>query len=185
MEHQRELPSAEHPLRQPHRDPPSFSGPFVAPSTSSTPVKRKPKAWYMTDSFTEQFSPPGSRFSFAQPSFEIGYPLPAVPPQQQQREALGQSLMPKPPEKGYPPALASLQQQRESIYQSLVPNPPEKRQLLSDLPPPPPQQQRDTLQAATPAMDDPKDGDGENTDPGLGVISGVADDEQLSPTYPP
>ena len=107
MEHQRELPSAEHPLRQPHRDPPSFSGPFVAPSTSSTPAERKPKAWYMTDSFTEQFSPPGSRFSFAQPSFKIGYPLPAVPPQQQQREALGQLLMPK-----NPSALASLQQQR-------------------------------------------------------------------------
>ena len=87
MEHQRELPSAEHPLRQPNRDPTSFSGPFVAPSMSSTPVERKPKAWYMTDSFTEQFSPPGSRFSFAQPSFEIGYPLPAIPPQQQQREA--------------------------------------------------------------------------------------------------
>ena len=33
-------------------------------------------------------------------------------------------------------------------------------------------------------MDDPKDGDGENTDSGLGVKSGATDDEQVLPIPP-
>ena len=130
MEHQRGLPSTVQGLQQPCEDPTSFCGPFVTPSTSSSPMVRKPTAWYMTDSFAEQFSPTGSRC--AQSSFEIGYQLPAVhvPPQEQQRKALGQSPVPKLPGKRLP---------------------------LSDLPlPPPPQQQRDT---ETPAMDGPKDGE--------------------------
>ena len=150
MEHQRGLPSTVQGLQQPCENPTSFCGPFVTPSTSSTPMARKPTAWYMTDSFAEQFSPTGSRC--AQSSFEIGYQLPAVhvPPQEQQREALGQSPVPKLPGKRLP---------------------------LSDLPPPPPpQQQRDT---ETPAMDGPKDG--ENTDPGLSVKSGAANDQEVLP----
>ena len=120
MEHQRGLPPTKNALQQPCRDPTSFSDPFVTPSMSSTPMERKSTAWYITDSYAEQFSPPGSRFPCAQSSFEIRYPLPAVPPKQQQSEILGWSLKPKPPE---------------------------KRLLLSDLQPPQPQQQRNTLQA--------------------------------------
>ena len=92
MEHQRGQPSAEHGLQQSCRDLTSFSGPMATPSTTSTPLKRKQRAWYVTDSFAEQFSPPGSRC--AQSCFEIGCQLPAVhvPPLQQQREALGRSL---------------------------------------------------------------------------------------------
>ena len=89
--HQKGLQTTE--LQQPRRDPnTSFSGPFVTPSKSSTPMERK--AWYMTDSFAEQFSPPGS--SCARSAFEIGYP------QQQQREALGKSTVPELPEKRLP-----------------------------------------------------------------------------------
>ena len=141
--HQRGLPTTE--LQPPRRDPnTSFAGLFVTLSTSSTPMERK--AWYMTDSFTEQFSPPGS--SCAQSAFEIGYP------QQQQREALGKSP---------------------------VPELPKKRLPLSDLPLTPPQQRRDTVQAATSATCGPKGGDGENTDPGLSVKAGAADDQQVLP----
>ena len=91
MEHQRGQPSAEQGLQQPRRDLSSFSGPMATPSTTSTPLERKQRAWYVTDSFAEQFSPPGSRC--AQSCFEIGCQLPAVhvPPLQQQREALGRS----------------------------------------------------------------------------------------------
>ena len=61
MEHQRGQPSAEHGLQQPRRDPTSSSGPMVTPSTTSTPLERKQRAWYVTDSFAEQLSPLGSR----------------------------------------------------------------------------------------------------------------------------
>ena len=142
MEHQRGQPSAEQGLQQPRRDPTSFSGPMATPSTTSTPLERKQRVWYVTDSFAEQFSPPGPRC--AQSCFEsqIGCQLPVVhvPPLQQQREALGRSPVSRLPGKRLP---------------------------LSDLSPLPPQKQRDALQTATPVTnpDGPTDGDGENTDP--------------------
>ena len=84
MEHQRELPSTEHPLRQPHRDPPSFSGPFVAPRPiDELNTGREETKSVVHDRFLYRtIFTTWLQISFAQPSFEIGYPLPAVPPQQ-------------------------------------------------------------------------------------------------------
>ena len=99
-EHQRGfLPSPERPswLRQRNSS---------SSSTSSMPVKRKPSAaWYATDSFSEQFSPPFHGHSLAQPSFELAYPSHSnTQPSDhlltplQPREILGKSA--KPMEKG-------------------------------------------------------------------------------------
>lgn len=94
------LPSPERPSWLRQRKSSSSS------STSSTPVKRKPSAaWYVTDSFAEQFSPPLHSRSLAQPSFELAYPSHSLTQPSdhlltplQPRKILGKSA--KPTEKG-------------------------------------------------------------------------------------
>ena len=99
---------------------------------SSTPVKRKPAAaWYVADSFAEQFTPPTQSHSLAQSSFELGYPsnslaqtsfnlgypshLLAVPHLQRRKTLLDQSAKPveKGVEKRYPLSAVPHPQQQQ------------------------------------------------------------------------